>query len=60
MFLRRGWKTRQKEMNMGKKKKLNEDSLKKVNGGMKIEPVKDPKFLGPLLKLVFKVKKEQQ
>ena len=45
---------------MGKKKKLNEDSLKKVNGGMKIEPVKDPKFLGPLLKLVFKVKKEQQ
>ena len=45
---------------MGKKKKLNKDDLKKVNGGMKIEPVKDPKFIDPLLKLLFKVKKEQQ
>ncbi len=45
---------------MGKKKNLSEDDLKNVNGGMKIEPKKDPKFFDPILKLIFKVKKEQE
>ena len=45
---------------MGKKKKLNEVDLKKVNGGMEIKPIKNPKFIEPILKLIFQVKKEQQ
>ena len=38
---------------MGKKKKLNEADLKKVNGGMKIETIKKPIIHGANFKIVI-------
>jgi len=38
-------------------RKVSEEELKNVTGGMKIVVTKSPKFLTPILKLIFKVKK---
>ncbi len=38
-------------------KKVREEELENVKGGMKIVVTKSPKFLTPILKLIFKVKK---
>ena len=38
---------------------LDIDDLEGVSGGMKIEPIKSPKSIGPILQLIFKIKKEQ-
>ncbi len=35
------------------------DELEGVSGGMKITVVKNPKSVAPLLKLIFKIKREQ-
>ena len=38
---------------------LSIDDLEGVTGGMKVIVIKDPKFISPILRLMFKVKKEQ-
>ena len=38
-------------------RKVSEEELKNVTGGMKIVVTKSPKFLSPLMRLIFKVKK---
>lgn len=38
-------------------RKVSEEELNNVTGGMKIVVTKSPKFLTPILKLIFKVKK---
>ena len=38
-------------------KKASDEELKNVTGGMKIVVTKSPKFLTPILKLIFKDKK---
>lgn len=53
-----------KEKDLLKKKannavELSDEEVKDVNGGMKIVVIKSPKFFSPLLRLIFKVKKEQ-
>ena len=37
---------------------LTDEQMEKVNGGMKIVVVKSPKFFSPLLRLIFKIKKQ--
>jgi hypothetical protein len=42
---------------------LSLDDLDEVaggSGGMKIEPIKSPKYLAPILQTMLKVKREQQ
>jgi bacteriocin-like protein len=36
---------------------LNDEELKNVTGGMKIVVAKSSKFLAPILRLIFKIKK---
>ena len=38
-------------------RKVREEDLMNVKGGMKIVVTKSPKFLTPILKLIFQVKK---
>jgi hypothetical protein len=38
-------------------RKVSEEDLKNVTGGMKIVVIKSPKFIEPILRLIFKVKK---
>ena len=38
-------------------RKVSEEELKNVTGGMKIVVTKSPKFLTPILNLIFKIKK---
>ena len=38
---------------------LDIDDLEGVSGGMKTIVIKSPKFLNPILQLIFKVKREQ-
>ena len=38
-------------------KKVRDEELENVTGGMKIVVTKSPKFLTPILKLIFKIKK---
>ncbi|MCR5832250.1 MAG: stage V sporulation protein SpoVM [Lachnospiraceae bacterium] len=37
--------------------KVREEELMNVTGGMKIVVIKSPKFIEPILRLIFKVKK---
>ena len=39
---------------------LSIDDLEGARGGMKIEPIKSPKALSPILQVIFKIKREQQ
>jgi len=39
---------------------LDIDDLEGVSGGMKIEAIKSPKFFGPILRMIFKIKKEPE
>lgn len=36
---------------------LTDEEVGKVNGGMKIVLIKSPKFISPLLRLIYKIKK---
>ena len=44
----------------GKGFALDIDDLEGASGGMKIEPIKSPKYVAPILQILFKVKREQQ
>ena len=44
----------------GKGIALDIDDLEGASGGMKIEPIKSPKYVAPILQILFKVKREQQ
>ena len=44
----------------GKGSALDIDDLEGASGGMKIEPIKSPKDVEPILQIIFKVKREQQ
>lgn len=62
------WNKKEKETDMEKekqnnntmsKKKISDEQLEEVNGGMKIETIKSPKEIEPLLRFIFKIKKDQ-
>ena len=44
----------------GESAALDIDDLEGASGGMKIEPIKSPKYVAPILQILFKVKREQQ
>lgn len=37
---------------------LKDEELADVNAGMKVALIKTPKFFGPLLRLIFKIRKK--
>lgn len=38
---------------------LKDEELADVNAGMKLALIKTPKFFGPLLRLIFKIRKKE-
>ena len=43
---------------MAGKKRIKAEELKSVNGGMSNVSIKSPKLLSPILRMIFKIKKE--
>ena len=39
---------------------LTDEQVEKANGGMKIVLIKSPKFISPLLRLIYKIKKQPE
>ena len=52
-------KTKKKLNETNKPVELTDEQMENVNGGMKIVVIKSPKFISPLLRLIFKIKEKQ-